>query len=138
MFETAAANARTRTYKRAGLIVSTVAWDRDRYTGNFYDVAKHLIVRLLWGLAEELREYNVATVALAPGFMRTERVMKPDGTASPSLLFKGIHCRNLLNPGRTQVFDFILVAQRTNTSLHLPGHRSARLIRWHLKANRRR
>ena len=75
MIETVAAKARTRTYKPPGLIVSTVAWDRDKYIGNFYDVAKHSIIRLLWGLAEELRKHNVATVALAPGFMRTERVM---------------------------------------------------------------
>jgi NAD(P)-dependent dehydrogenase (short-subunit alcohol dehydrogenase family) len=58
-----------------GLIVSTVAWDRDKYIGSFYDVAKHSIVRLLWGLAMELRQHRIATVALAPGFMRTERVM---------------------------------------------------------------
>jgi NAD(P)-dependent dehydrogenase (short-subunit alcohol dehydrogenase family) len=55
--------------------VSTVAWDHDKYIGSFYDVAKHSIVRLLWELAMELREHNIATVALAPGFMRTERVM---------------------------------------------------------------
>jgi NAD(P)-dependent dehydrogenase (short-subunit alcohol dehydrogenase family) len=79
MIETVAAKTQTRTYKQPGLIVSTVAWDRDRYIGNFYDVAKHSIVRFLWGLAEELREYNVATVALAPGFMRTERVMSHAG-----------------------------------------------------------
>ncbi len=58
-----------------GLIVSTVAWDRDRYLGGFYDLSKNATVRFLWGLAMELREYRVATVALAPGFMRTERVM---------------------------------------------------------------
>jgi NAD(P)-dependent dehydrogenase (short-subunit alcohol dehydrogenase family) len=58
-----------------GLIVSTIAWDHDKYIGNFYDVAKHSIVRLLWGLAKELRQHRIATVALAPGFMRTERVM---------------------------------------------------------------
>jgi hypothetical protein len=34
--------------------------------------------------------------------------MKLNGTDSPSLLFKGIHCRNLLDPDRIQVFDFIL------------------------------
>jgi NAD(P)-dependent dehydrogenase (short-subunit alcohol dehydrogenase family) len=55
--------------------VSTVAWDHDKYIGGFYDVAKHSIVRLLWGLAMELRQHHIATVALAPGFMRTERVM---------------------------------------------------------------
>lgn len=57
------------------LIVSTVAWDHDKYIGSFYDLAKHGIVRMLWGLARELRRYNIATVALAPGFMRTERVL---------------------------------------------------------------
>jgi hypothetical protein len=33
--------------------------------------------------------------------------MKRNGTDSPSLLFKEIHCRNLLDPDRTQAFDFI-------------------------------
>jgi NAD(P)-dependent dehydrogenase (short-subunit alcohol dehydrogenase family) len=79
MIETVAAEARTRTSKPPGLIVSTIAWDHDRYIGNFYDLAKHSIIRLLWGLAEELREHSVATVALAPGFMRTERVMSHAG-----------------------------------------------------------
>ena len=58
-----------------GLIVSTIAWDHDKYLGSFYDLAKHATVRMLWGLAIELREHRIATVALAPGFMRTERVM---------------------------------------------------------------
>ena len=67
--------ARPRNSSAPGLIVSTVAWDHDKYIGNFYDVAKHSIIRLLWGLAKELRQHRIATVALAPGFMRTERVM---------------------------------------------------------------
>ncbi len=73
MIETAAGRAPGRR-TLPGLIASTVAWDHDKYIGNFYDLAKHSIVRFLWGLAQELREYKVATVALAPGFMRTERV----------------------------------------------------------------
>lgn len=44
-----------------------VSWDHDKYIGNFNDLAKHSIVRLLWGLAVELRGHNIATVALAPG-----------------------------------------------------------------------
>ena len=75
MIESASAAAQTKSSRVPGLIVSTVAWDHDKYIGNFYDVAKQSIVRLLWGLAIELRQYRVATVALAPGFMRTERVM---------------------------------------------------------------
>lgn len=82
MIESASSAARTKRSQAPGLIVSTVAWDRDKYIGNFYDVAKHSIVRLLWGLAMELRQHHIATVALAPGFMRTERVMShADGEA---------------------------------------------------------
>lgn len=75
MIESSSAAARTKSLHAPGLIVSTVAWDHDKYIGNFYDLAKHSIVRLLWGLAIELRQHHIATVALAPGFMRTERVM---------------------------------------------------------------
>jgi NAD(P)-dependent dehydrogenase (short-subunit alcohol dehydrogenase family) len=59
-----------------GLIVSTIAWAYDDYLRNiFYDVSKAAIVRMIHGMAHELRPHNIATVALAPGFMRTERVM---------------------------------------------------------------
>jgi NAD(P)-dependent dehydrogenase (short-subunit alcohol dehydrogenase family) len=75
MIESASAAARPKGSRTPGLIVSTIAWDHDKYIGGFYDVAKHSIVRLLWGLAMELRQHHIATVALAPGFMRTERVM---------------------------------------------------------------
>ncbi|HEY3445826.1 MAG TPA: SDR family NAD(P)-dependent oxidoreductase [Myxococcales bacterium] len=61
---------------KRGLIVSTVAWDRGLYLGNlFYDAAKAAIVRATAGMAGELREHGVGAVALAPGFVRTERVM---------------------------------------------------------------
>jgi NAD(P)-dependent dehydrogenase (short-subunit alcohol dehydrogenase family) len=58
-----------------GLLVSTVAWDHDKYLGSFYDVAKHAIVRMVFGLASELRPHRIAAVAIAPGFTRTERVL---------------------------------------------------------------
>lgn len=58
------------------LIVSTIAWLFDRYVGHlYYDTAKGAVVRMAWGLSRELRRYGIASVALAPGFMRTERVM---------------------------------------------------------------
>ena len=75
MIESASAAARTKSSRTPGLIVSTIAWDHGKYIGSFYDLAKHATVRLLWGLAMELREQHIATIALAPGFMRTERVM---------------------------------------------------------------
>lgn len=59
-----------------GLIVSTVAWAYDRYLGCLpYDTAKAAIVRMMFGMGEELRPHGVAALAVAPGFMRTERVM---------------------------------------------------------------
>lgn len=60
-----------------GLIVTTTFWDRGRYMrGNlFYDLAKASMTRLAFGLAEELRPHGVASVALSPGWMRTEWVL---------------------------------------------------------------
>jgi NAD(P)-dependent dehydrogenase (short-subunit alcohol dehydrogenase family) len=61
--------------QRHGLIVNITAWDRDKFMVNvFYDVAKNAINRLTYGLARELKPHNIAAIALAPGFMRTERV----------------------------------------------------------------
>src|SRR3954453_7327931 len=77
---------------RGGLIVHTTAWDRDKYLGNlFYDVAKAAVNRLAFGMARELQSPHVAVVALAPGFVRTERVLAafaaagrvPDNLESP-------------------------------------------------------
>jgi NAD(P)-dependent dehydrogenase (short-subunit alcohol dehydrogenase family) len=65
-----------------GLIVSTTFWDRDRYlTGNLiYDLAKAGINRLALGMAEELRDHGVASVAVSPGWMRTELVLAAHDT----------------------------------------------------------
>lgn len=61
---------------RRGLIVHTTAWDRDKYLGNlFYDVAKATVNRMAFGMARELQPHHVAVVALAPGFVGTERLL---------------------------------------------------------------
>jgi NAD(P)-dependent dehydrogenase (short-subunit alcohol dehydrogenase family) len=61
--------------QKSGVIVNVSVWDREKFMVNvFYDVAKNAINRLTFGLAQELRPHNIAAVALAPGFMRTERV----------------------------------------------------------------
>ncbi|HEX2203668.1 MAG TPA: SDR family NAD(P)-dependent oxidoreductase [Longimicrobium sp.] len=62
--------------RRAGLIVNTVAWAFGDYIGSVaYDTAKAAIIRMAFGMARELEPFGIAAVALAPGFMRTERVM---------------------------------------------------------------
>jgi NAD(P)-dependent dehydrogenase (short-subunit alcohol dehydrogenase family) len=74
---------------RGGLIVHTTAWDRDKYLGNlFYDVAKAAVNRMAFGMARELQPHHVAVVALAPGFVGTERVLAAfaaAGRAAPDL-----------------------------------------------------
>ena len=58
------------------LIATTVAWAFDAYLGQVaYDVAKAATVRLAFSMAQDLRPHGVASVAIAPGFMRTERVL---------------------------------------------------------------
>ncbi len=63
--------------QKHGLIVTTTFWDRDRYIkGNLlYDLAKHAMIRLAFGVAEELRPYGVTSLAVAPGWMRTELIL---------------------------------------------------------------
>ena len=59
-----------------GLIACTIAWAQGAYTGSaFYDAAKACIARFAFAMAHDLRERRVTAVAVAPGFMRTERVM---------------------------------------------------------------
>ncbi|HZJ54440.1 MAG TPA: SDR family NAD(P)-dependent oxidoreductase [Myxococcaceae bacterium] len=63
--------------RRAGLVVTTTFWDRDHYLrGNlFYDLAKSAMNRLAFAMAEELRPHGIASVALSPGWMRTELIL---------------------------------------------------------------
>lgn len=63
--------------RKRGLIVTTTFWDRDRYLqGNiFYDLAKASMTRLAFAVAEELRPHGVTSLAVSPGWMRTELVL---------------------------------------------------------------
>lgn len=63
---------------RRGLIVSTTAnLEVLPYLRNiFYDLAKNAVARLTWAMAEELKEHGIAALAVAPGFLRTERVVE--------------------------------------------------------------
>lgn len=59
-----------------GLIVNTTSPVGARYHGNvFYDVAKTAVNRMAFAMAHDLREHGIAVIALAPGWMRTEKVL---------------------------------------------------------------
>jgi len=58
------------------LVACTVAWARDAYLGSsIYDAAKACIARFAFAMAHDLRERGITSVAIAAGFMRTERVL---------------------------------------------------------------
>ena len=62
---------------RAGLVVTVSFEDEGRYTGHLgYDVAKASLNRFAFAAAQDLRPHGVASVALSPGFVRTERVLE--------------------------------------------------------------
>lgn len=42
----------------------------------YYDLAMDAVARLTWAMAEELRPHGIAALAVAPGFMRTDRVVE--------------------------------------------------------------
>jgi NAD(P)-dependent dehydrogenase (short-subunit alcohol dehydrogenase family) len=63
--------------QKKGLIATTTFWDRGRYMRGslFYDLAKASMTRLAFGMAQDLKPHGVASVAVSPGWMRTEFVL---------------------------------------------------------------
>jgi NAD(P)-dependent dehydrogenase (short-subunit alcohol dehydrogenase family) len=52
------------------------------YRGNlFYDLVKISVIRLAFAMARELRKRNIVSVALTPGFLRSERVLDHFGVS---------------------------------------------------------
>lgn len=65
---------------RQGLIIEITDGDNYHYRGNlFYDLAKLSAIRLAYGMAEELKPYNVTALALTPGFLRSEAMLEHFG-----------------------------------------------------------
>jgi NAD(P)-dependent dehydrogenase (short-subunit alcohol dehydrogenase family) len=62
--------------RRAGLIVEVTDGVEPAYRGSlFYDLAKASVIRLALAQAEDLRPHGVTTVALTPGFLRSEALL---------------------------------------------------------------
>ena len=65
-----------RQPERPSLVVTVSFEDEGRYTGHLgYDLAKASLNRFAYGVAQDLRPRGAASVALSPGFVRTERVL---------------------------------------------------------------
>jgi NAD(P)-dependent dehydrogenase (short-subunit alcohol dehydrogenase family) len=67
---------------RRGIIFEITDGDAFYYRGNlFYDLVKISVIRLAFAMARELRKHEVTSVALTPGFLRSERVLEHFGVA---------------------------------------------------------
>lgn len=79
--------ARLMLPNKSGLIINTTFYDRGKYFQPLsYFLAKNSINQMAYGMGLELREHNIAAIALSPGWMRTEAVMAviaPDGEPTP-------------------------------------------------------
>jgi NAD(P)-dependent dehydrogenase (short-subunit alcohol dehydrogenase family) len=63
-----------------GIIFEITDGDAFYYRGNlFYDLVKIFVIRLAFAMGRELRKRNIASVALTPGFLRSERVLQHFG-----------------------------------------------------------
>lgn len=68
-----------------GLIIEITDGDEimnRHYRGNmFYDLAKISAMRLAFGIAQELRDYNITALAVTPGFLRSEMMLEHFGVS---------------------------------------------------------
>lgn len=68
--------------RRRGLIVEITDGDRLSFRGNFfYDLVKTTVIRLAFAMAEELRAHDVASIAVTPGFLRSEAMLEHFGVS---------------------------------------------------------
>lgn len=64
-----------------GIIIHTTFWDQHKYIGHFYyDLAKNAINRMAYGLSHELKGERITVLAVSPGWMRTELVLREFAT----------------------------------------------------------
>lgn len=69
--------ARMMVKKKSGLIVNISFWSAQVYLGNTqYGVSKAAVDKMTDYMAHELKKFKVAVVALYPGLVRTESVMR--------------------------------------------------------------
>jgi NAD(P)-dependent dehydrogenase (short-subunit alcohol dehydrogenase family) len=66
--------------RRGGIILEITDGDAFYYRGNiFYDLVKISVIRLAFAMARELRKRDIVSVALTPGFLRSESVLEHFG-----------------------------------------------------------
>jgi len=78
-----------------GMIFEITDGDAFYYRGNlFYDLVKISVIRLAFAMARELRKRNIVSVALTPGFLRSERVLEHFGVSEANWKDAGKKSKN--------------------------------------------
>jgi NAD(P)-dependent dehydrogenase (short-subunit alcohol dehydrogenase family) len=68
--------------RRGGIIFEITDGDAFYYRGNlFYDLVKISVIRLAFAMSRELRKRDIVSVALTPGFLRSEAVLDHFGVS---------------------------------------------------------
>jgi len=68
--------------RRRGIIFEITDGDAFYYRGHlFYDLVKISVIRLAFAMARELRKKEIVSVALTPGFLRSEAVLEHFGVS---------------------------------------------------------
>lgn len=68
--------------RRQAIIFEITDGDAFYYRGNiFYDLVKISVIRLAFAMARELRKRKIASIALTPGFLRSEAVLDHFGVS---------------------------------------------------------
>jgi NAD(P)-dependent dehydrogenase (short-subunit alcohol dehydrogenase family) len=62
--------------RKQGLVIEVTDGDTLDYRGNFiYDIVKTTVIRMAYGLSQELKDKGITAVALTPGFLRSEEML---------------------------------------------------------------
>jgi NAD(P)-dependent dehydrogenase (short-subunit alcohol dehydrogenase family) len=68
--------------RRRGIILEITDGDAFYYRGNiFYDLVKISVIRLAFAMSRELRKRDIVSVALTPGFLRSEAMLDHFGVS---------------------------------------------------------
>ena len=83
--------------REGGLIVEITDTLNFGYKGNlYYDLVKQSVVRLAFGMAEELQEHRITSVAITPGFLRSEAMLEHFGVTEENWQDAGEQDRHFL------------------------------------------
>jgi NAD(P)-dependent dehydrogenase (short-subunit alcohol dehydrogenase family) len=78
-----------------GIVFEITDGDAFYYRGNlFYDLVKISVIRLAFAMSRELRKRDVVSLALTPGFLRSERVLEHFGVTEANWKDVGKKTRN--------------------------------------------